>query len=242
MLCALLLDLDDTLLGNPMEEFIPVYFRELSRFLSHRVDSQVLITELIRATGAMDADGGAGLTNEEAFAAVFYPAVGVDRAELEPVIARFYSDRFPCLRGLTRERPAAREIVSWARERGLQVAIATNPLFPRTAIEQRLEWAGLPVTRHAFDLVTTYENMHATKSRPAYYEEILHRLGRAPEECLMAGDSWDWDVVQPARVGIPAYWIAAPDAPRPDRRAEPLGQGFLDDLGEWLRDRYNRGS
>jgi hypothetical protein len=51
----------------------------------------------------------------------------------------------------------------------------------------------------------------------------------------MVGDDWAWDVVQPGRVGIPAYWIADPATERPDPDPVPLGQGSLGDFLAWIR-------
>jgi FMN phosphatase YigB (HAD superfamily) len=224
---AILLDLDDTLLVNPMSTFIPAYFRALTGYLADRVPAEKLIAELLRATEAMDRNDGSGPTNEEIFAAAFYPALGVERGELEPVLERFYSDAFPSLRARTRPLPEARSVVELAFARGLQVAIATNPLFPRTAIEQRLAWAGASPDDFPYTLVTTYEEMHATKSHPAYYGEILARLGRLPGECLMVGDDWALDVEPACRMGMAAFWVADPAAPRPRADVALVGQGGL---------------
>ena len=234
MLKAILFDLDDTLLGNSMETFMPAYFRALAGYAAHLVSPERLLSELIRGSRAMIANDGTGSTNEETFAAVFYPALGCERAELELVFERFYADEFPRLRSLMQLRPEARPLVEWAFEQDLQVVIATNPLFPRAAIEQRMDWAGVPVADFDYALVTTYENMHATKDHPAYYREILAHLDRQPSECMMVGDNWQWDIVQPAAVGIPAYWIAEPDEAPPEGDVTPVGQGRLADLWEWL--------
>ncbi len=229
MLKALLLDLDDTLLINPMERFIPAYFQALTRFLAGHVPAEALIAELLAGTRAMDGNDGTGPTNEETFAAHFYPALGVPREVLEPEFRRFYAEAFPTLRVLTRPHPDARPLVEWAFASGLQVAIATNPLFPLTAIEQRLEWAGIPAGEFPYHLVTAYESMHATKSHPVYYSEVLERLGRTPGECLMAGDDWAWDIVPAAALGLRTFWIGeAEDAPSEPRvaldGAGPLGE------------------
>jgi HAD superfamily hydrolase (TIGR01549 family) len=249
---AILFDLDDTLLVNSMETFVPAYFQALTRYVAHLIPPERLIPELMRATQAMQANDGTGPTNEEAFAAVFYPAVGHEQAELEPTFWQFYVEEFPKLRRLTRPVPEARPLVEWAFERGLQVVIATNPLFPRSPIEQRLEWAGVPVTEFDYALVTSYEDMHATKAHPAYYREILAQLDRQPEECLMVGDDWERDIVPAVSVGIPVYLIAEPsEAPpslppcteeppslppcRGDKRGVLVGQGTLADLWHQLK-------
>ena len=232
MLRAIFFDLDDTLLSNSMDTFVPLYFRALTRYVGHLIPRECLISELLRGTRAMEANDGTGPTNEEAFAAVFYPALGHEPDELRPVFEQFYAEEFPKLRALTQPRPEARPLIGWAFERGLQVVIATNPLFPRSAIEQRLEWAGVPVTEFDYALITSYEIMHATKAHPAYYREILTRLDRQPDECLMIGDNWEWDIAQAVSVGIPAYWIVGPGSAPPADGVSLIGHGTLADLWE----------
>jgi FMN phosphatase YigB (HAD superfamily) len=227
---ALLLDLDDTLIDNPMDTFIPAYFKALESFVGEVMDPEHFVRQLLIATRTMDGNDGSGPTNEEVFAAAFYPALGVPREELEPLLARFYSEAFPRLAPLTRPRAAAPKVVAWAEEKNLQVVIATNPLFPRTAIEQRMAWGGVGVDRFDYDLVTSYENCRATKSSPAYFREIVSKLGRRPEECLMVGDNWGWDVACAGEAGVPGYWIAPDGAEPPPPTTEVVGRGDLDDL------------
>jgi FMN phosphatase YigB (HAD superfamily) len=240
MLKAILFDLDDTLLGNSMDTFVLAYFQALTQHVARLIPPERLISELLRATRAMETNDGNGPTNEETFAAAFYPALGYEPAALRPIFDQFYAEEFPKLRSLTQRLPEARPLVTWAFERGLQVAIATNPLFPRSPIEQRLEWAGVPVSEFEYALVTTYEDMHATKAHLAYYREILARLGREPEECLMVGDDWKRDIVPAVAVGIPGYWVTPSSATPPPLEGEPgggklVGQGTLADLWEWIR-------
>jgi FMN phosphatase YigB (HAD superfamily) len=227
---ALLLDLDDTLIDNSMDTFIPAYFGALESFVAGTVEPGLFIQELLTATRAMDRNDGTGVSNEEVFASHFYSALGVDREELEPLLSRFYAEAFPQLEPLTSPRPAAPKIVEWAKSRGLQVVIATNPLFPQTAIEQRMAWGRVGVDRFEYELVTCYENSHATKSSPAYFSKIVEFLDRKPDVCLMVGDNWGWDVVCAGEAGLPSYWIADSDAPRPEPAAEVVGQGSLDEF------------
>jgi len=232
MLRAVLFDLDDTLLGNPMETFVPAYFRALWEYVEDLIPPERLMAELMRATEAMNVRRDEPCTNEEIFAKVFYPGLGLERAWVERVFERFYREVFPELRVLTERRPAARSLVEWALEKGHQVVVATNPLFPRGPVEQRLAWAGVPVDEIDYDLVTTYENMHATKSDVAYYVEILDRLGREPEDCLMVGDSWEMDVVPATSLGMHGYWVTE-DNWTPSSDVTLAGRGSLEEL--WQR-------
>jgi FMN phosphatase YigB (HAD superfamily) len=235
MIKALLLDLDNTLLENHMETFIPAYLSALGRHMAGRFEPEVFIDHLMRATDAMVSDTHPGRTNKEAFDAVFFPAIGHSPQELEPMFEDFYAHQFPSLRSVTRPNPAARPLITWAFAQGLQVVIATNPLFPLTAVEQRLEWGGVPVSEFPYDLVTSYETMHATKPRLAYYREIAQRLGRPPGECLMAGDEWDMDIRPAIEVGMQTFWIAEADQDVPAGEPSPTGRGSLADLARWLR-------
>lgn len=232
---AILFDLDDTLLVNPMDTFVPAYFQALTGFMANDLEPRRLIDQLLRATRAMDEDGNPERTNEQAFADVFYPGLGRERAELEPVFERFYQDAFPALRRMTDRVPGAADVVRWALSGGRQVVIATNPLFPRTAIVQRMEWAGLSAEEMPLDLITSYEDMHFTKARPDYYVEIAARLGRRPGECVMVGDNWRWDVVNSVRSGMSAWWIAPADQPVPDPSVAFLGKGTLADFLTFAR-------
>src|SRR5690606_21761084 len=82
----------------------------------------------------------------------------LDRREHEHSFHPFYRERFPELAPLTSAMAAARPLLEYCFERGLAVVVATNPLFPETAIVQRLQWAGLDPAEFPFSLVTTYGN------------------------------------------------------------------------------------
>jgi len=241
MFKAILFDLDDTLLANSIEAFIPFYFEALGKYMAHLISPERLVKEIMRATRAMEENDGTGPTNQETFASVFYPAVGHAREEMEPVFDRFYTEEFPKLEHLTQPIPEARRLVEWAFERDLRVVIATNPLFPRIAIEHRLKWANIPATEFDYALVTSYENMHATKANPAYYSEIVAKLSYEPRECLMIGDDWDRDMMPAALTGISIYWVTKPDdtlLPIPPMQQFKggvlVGQGTVESLWDWI--------
>ena len=104
----------------------------------------------------------------------------------------FYANGYPALRQYTRRKPEACQVVEKAFDLGYDVVIATNPLFPATAIEQRLEWADL--ADFPYRLVTTYENSRACKPNLLYYEQILENIGHCADACLMVGDE-DRDMI-----------------------------------------------
>ncbi|MDX1687458.1 MAG: HAD family hydrolase [Candidatus Promineifilaceae bacterium] len=231
-------DLDDTLLGNNMEHFLPRYFALLGEYARPIfADRDQLLQELLHGTQAMIANPDPGRTNREKFWRTFSERTGVAREEAEPFFNRFYEEEFPKLQAVTERKPVARDLVCACFERGLQVAIATNPLFPRRAIEHRLAWAGLPPAEFDFALVTSYENMHAAKPHAAYYREILTRVGAQPETTLMVGDHWENDIAPAAALGMRTYWIAPEGAELPAPLVEEgllIGAGSLETFHRWL--------
>lgn len=226
---AILFDLDGTLLDSSMENFLPHYFSRLASRVAHIAPPKAFVAHLLAATEVMLANDGPA-TNEEVFAAAFYPFDGHSREELEPIFMDFYERDFPALREFTRRKPEARGVVQHAFDLGHKVAIATNPLFPETAIRQRMAWAG--VDDFPYDWVTTYENSRCCKPNLCYFDAIAERLGVPAGACLVVGDE-DMDMVA-ARAGFTTYLVPgvatalSPDTP------EPTYRGPLADLANLL--------
>jgi HAD superfamily hydrolase (TIGR01662 family) len=205
MLRAVLLDLDDTLLANDMRRFLPPYFSALGQRMAHFVAPDQLVQMLLAATRLMMQNQDPAITNQQAFNAEFFPGLGYPESEVRPVIHAFYEEDFPKLKQYTQPRPEARPLVQAILDQGYAVAVATNPMFPRRAIEHRLEWAG--VLDFPFRLVTTYENSHFCKPNPRYYQEILDKMDCSPQEALMIGDDIENDIEPALQVGLHTYWI-----------------------------------
>lgn len=207
MLQAILFDLDDTLLGNKMDSFLPHYFKLLGEYAAALLDKDRFMQEMLMGTRAMINSTDPTLTNREVFWRVFQQRTGLDQAVVEPYFIRFYQEQFPTLQAITEPVPGAVSLVQWAFNQRLSVVIATNPLFPRIAIEERLRWANLPPAQYPFALVTCYEEMHAAKPNQAYYQEILTRINCPPGKALMVGDDWQNDIVPASELGMATFWI-----------------------------------
>ena len=105
-------------------------------------------------------------TNSDVFWASFLPRVNRTYDELKPLVDEFYRTDFPRLRQHMKRKPAARPLIEAAFRAGFSVAIATQPLFPLTAIRQRMQWAA--VDGFPYALVTSYEIMRTTKPDPRF--------------------------------------------------------------------------
>jgi FMN phosphatase YigB (HAD superfamily) len=229
MTLTLLLDLDDTLLDTNIDAFIPSYFQALARHMAKRTEPDVMLHALLAGVNLMNESEDPTQTLEETFDADFYAKLGASKHDLIHIIEEFYDDIFPQLEGHTRQRPAAVPFVEWAFGRGYRIAIATDPLFPRKATYHRLRWAGFEPER--FELISTFEHFHFTKTHPAYYAEVLGRLGWPEGPILMVGNDTERDLIPAQRLGLKTFLIDGESASNPGFEA---GRGKLADLRPWL--------
>ena len=202
MITTLLFDLDDTLLGNDMGTFLPAYFGRLAGYFATAAGSERLAQEMLSATQAMLANTDPERRLSDVFSDCFSQGTGWPPDEWQSRFDEFTAGQYRELQGITTLRPAARQVIEWAFERGYQVAVATSPLFSLDAIQERLRWAGLDDL--PFALVTSADDSHFAKPRPEYYAEVLARLGRRPDQALMIGNDWDNDIVPAAALGMKA--------------------------------------
>ncbi|HSB67450.1 MAG TPA: DinB family protein [Anaerolineales bacterium] len=232
----LLFDLDDTLLGNEMNSFIPAYLQALAKRMSQVAAPDHLVKTLLSATRQMVENVDPGQTLEAKFDAAFYPNLGVSRPEVQGMIDQFYDEDFPQLRRLTQFKPEAAGIVHQILQRGDQVAIATNPLFPQTAIWQRLNWAGLPVNEVPFALVSSYETFHFAKPNPAFFAEFLAQMGWPKVPVVMVGNDVESDIRAARKLSIPVFWLTSDGSSAWDGQGEVPPNGDLSDLLPFLVD------
>lgn len=229
MSLTLLLDLDDTLLDTNLDAFVPAYFQALSQHMAEHVPPNAMLRALLGGMHLMNENENPTRTLQEVFEASFYPNLGMSKEALSDVLEEFYDNVFPTLAGHTQIRPDAAALIEWALACGFRIAIATDPLFPRKATHHRVRWAGLDPD--GFELISTFDHFHFSKSHPAYYAELLGRLGWPDGPVLMAGNDIMRDLAPAHRLGLATYLIDGESASSPEYVA---GRGKLADLRPWL--------
>ncbi len=234
MTLTILIDLDDTLLGNSMSTFIPAYLSALGEKLSQHSPPEKIARSLMVATGQMFSNTCPSQTLEEAFDPHFYPVLEVEKSQLQGELDTFYEEVFPTLKSLTQHLPEAVKFIEDAFERGYRISIATNPLFPRTAILQRLHWAGLSPEKYPFDLIPSFEDFHFAKPNPAYFAEFLSRLGWPEGPVLMIGNDPDHDVGGAQGMGVPVFWISEGPEELSKGALPPNKSGSIADVLPWI--------
>lgn len=242
MTLTLLIDLDDTLLINSMDTFIPAYLHKLGEQLNGYADPKAMTRELLSATQSMIKNDSPDSTLKDTFDRQFYPALGLDYDQVQPTIEEFYRDKFPTLKVLTGLRQDAVEMVKQAIELGYGIAIATNPLFPLSDIEQRLEWAGFPVDDNLFQLVPSYSTSHFAKPNPAFFAEILGQIGWPEGPVVMVGNDHEADILPARRFGLATFWVT--DSEEEEHHCSmdwepPWASGKLSKLLPWIEGMSN---
>jgi len=201
---TLLFDLDGTLLPLDLDRFMAAYFQALIPKVAAVIEAEAFVQHVWSTTHALMQNEDARYTNIEKFKQLFFAATKLQEADIWPAFEAFYKSDFDNLRRYTEPNDISREICRTAVEKGYQVVVATNPIFPAEAIQRRLAWAG--VDDIPFSLVTTMEQMHFCKPNPKYFLEILDLVHRAPEQCIMFGNDVQEDGVA-GKIGMDTYLV-----------------------------------
>ena len=190
---TVLFDLDGTLLPMDQDVFVKSYLGRIAKAMAlHGYDPDKLVKAIWSGTDAMVRNDGSRL-NEAVFWDTFAGFFGTPTPQERALFDAFYREGFPAVQESCGFTPRAKEVLDKVKALGMQAVLATNPIFPAAATHQRVQWAGLQTSD--FLHITTYENASFCKPNPDYYREILHKLGLAPEECLMVGNDATEDMV-----------------------------------------------
>ena len=230
-LTTILFDLDGTLLPMDQDAFTHDYFKRLAMKLTPLgYDPKLLIDGIWAGVAAMVKNDGS-CTNEEAFWNRFAGIFGEQCRKDEPVFAEFYRTDFQNVQAVCGFNPAAGETIQKLKSMGYHLALATNPLFPATATESRIRWAGL--NKDDFKIYTTYENSCYCKPNPDYYREVLAKIGCDPAECLMVGNDAQEDMIAEA-LGMKVFLLTDCLLNRKGADITRYPQGSFDDLIRYI--------
>ncbi len=201
---TVLFDLDGTLLPMDQDVFAKAYMQGLAlKAAPHGYEPKGLIKTIWAGTAAMVKNDGRQ-TNETAFWTQFTKVYGEAALADISIFDDFYAHEFQEVQKSCGFQPQAAKAISMLKEKGLRVALATNPIFPGVATMSRIRWAGLQP--EDFELITTYENSRYCKPNLDYYRDVLASLGVQPEECLMVGNDVAEDMVA-QQLGMQVFLI-----------------------------------
>lgn len=204
MIKTVMFDLDGTLLPFVQDEFVKHYFGGLCKKLApYGYDPDGVVKNVWKGTGAMVKNDGSRL-NSEAFWETFRAAFP-DKIEVRPITDEFYVKEFDDVKVCMKRIPDHKPMIERLKSAGAEIVLATNPLFPECAVATRLAWVGL--SEEDFAYITHYDNSTFCKPNPKYFTELLEKLGRQPEECIMIGNSVAEDIVSTKSLGIESFLV-----------------------------------
>ncbi len=176
-------DLDGTLLPMNQDEFISNYMKNLSiKMAKNGYEPKKFLDDLMTGTYHMIKNDGI-LTNEQVFWNYFNSLYDT---KIEDVFNEFYNTEFKELKNYVQTSEYSKQIVKILNEKGYNVFLSTNPIFPSIATHERMSWVGL--SKDDFKLVTTYENSKYAKPNLKYFNEILEKFNLKANETIMIGN------------------------------------------------------
>lgn len=227
MIDTVLFDLDGTLLPLDLEHFTRIYFHEMGLLFHDLIEPEKLVRYIWTATNHMVANTEPR-TNETVFMEKFAQLIQGDLQVYQERFMEFYDHGFLKTREAVADIPAIKTSVANLKDKGYQLVVATNPLFPMKAILHRISWAGFEPSD--FSYITSYEKNSFCKPQLGFYQEVLEKIAKKPEQCLMVGNDVQEDLIA-GNLGISTYLITDFLI---NRNEEPVRSDYQGDYQDFL--------
>ncbi|MCD6434925.1 MAG: HAD family hydrolase [Clostridiales bacterium] len=230
---TVLFDLDGTLLPINQEKFIEIYMGAMGEFVASKgINPKKLIKSMWIGTEAMIQNDGS-MTNEERFWKVFNESFGDSELQIKDILDDFYNNLFEKAKIAAKMNPLAKKCVEVLKEKGYEVVLCTNPLFPKIATQTRMRWAGLDCD--SFSMITTYENSSFCKPNMGYYKEALKKIGKKPHACIMIGNDVK-DDMGVEELGMDTFLLKDHLINKEEKDIEKYKQGDFKELYQYIKE------
>lgn len=194
MINTVLFDLDGTLLGMDYNEFEKKYFSLLCNKFKKHCSPEETYKNIWQSTIHMVKNSDGIKLNQEMFFEKFNTFI---KEEVKDIFLNgfneFYDNEFDLVRDITFKMGNMINAVDKLKTKGYDVIVATNPLFPKVAIDKRVKWAGFSL--EDFNYITNFEICRYCKPNPKFYDDVLEINNKKPEECLMVGNDMLEDMI-----------------------------------------------
>lgn len=170
---------------------------------------------------------------------VCYDCLGTNDAETKLIFLDTYGQDFPfdtyekevwemylkqAAEGKLEKKPGVEELLSWLREKGIKIGLATSSR--RKLVMQEIEEAGL---LPYFDSITCGDEITRSKPEPEIYLKACENLKVNPDNAFAIEDSYN-GVRSGKRAGMSV--IMVPDIKQPDEEMRGLADKILQSLHE----------
>ncbi len=230
MITTLFFDLDGTLLPMDLSRFTHDYVSSISRYMTQfGFDPKVFGKAIFEGVNRMCTSSKE--TNEKLFWDYLASYYGHGIYEYIPAVDQYYRTDFKSCQAACPADPRIPVLIEKAKDLGFRLALATNPIFPRIAVEERVRWSGL--NPEDFEYLSTYENSCYTKPDPHYFQEIADRMGVHYDEVLMVGNDLREDAG--ARdAGMSVYYLTDWLVENQAHDLEEFTHGTVEDFSRYL--------
>lgn len=198
---TILFDLDGTLLPMDFDKFMEHYFYHMGRHFDGWMDPKQLAKAILEATEVMITTND-GRSNSDIFMDHFKTLIDGDIEEYKTHFAEYYETLFANVQASTYQSKEMIEAVDVLTNKGYTLVVATNPLFPYRANVHRLSWAGFKPEQFLY--MSSFEDNNYCKPYPMFYQEVLNKIGKTPEECMMVGNDV-FDDLPAGKLGMKTY-------------------------------------
>jgi putative hydrolase of the HAD superfamily len=130
-----------------------------------------------------------------------------DGALAGSIVECFAAHRWQCMQLF----PGVDDALARLRARGLPLALVTNG----DRRQQRRKIEQYQLARY-FDVIVIEGEFGVGKPEEAVYRHALAALGERAEDTWMVGDNLEWDVLAPQRFGLRGVWVDAPGRGLPE--------------------------
>lgn len=203
MINTILFDLDGTLLPMDIDKFLEHYFYHMGRHFDGWIDPKHLATSILEATEVMITTND-GRSNSDIFMEHLATLIDDDIKKYEDHFTEYYETLFANVKATTSQSKEMIEAVQILKDKGYELVVATNPLFPFRANVHRLNWAGFDVDQFLY--MSSFEDNNYCKPYPQFYQEVLEKVNKQPEECMMVGNDV-FDDLPAGTIGMETYLI-----------------------------------
>jgi HAD superfamily hydrolase (TIGR01549 family) len=204
MIKVALLDLDNTLIQNDDIGFARAFLEKLESFGQSYWGVHGLGTAFREGLRCLPTERPPDETVAITLATTIGTIFNLSQEQVKDGLAIFYAEEYPKLKPYCSPQAGAEELIYSLKEDGYRIAIATNPIYPLSAIQLRLSAGNLPLDDN---FITHAENMHYAKPHPAYYAELIAWLGIEPDEAIMLGDRQENDINAAQAINIRGFLL-----------------------------------
>ena len=204
MLKNILFDLDGTLINTLQDNFNEKYFSSIcQKFYDAGYDGKTLSKAVLMGLEVMISNDGKE-SNEDAFWEFFQMYSGINKHDIIGLFDDFYDNEYDEMIDCVKAIEVTGKAINKLKEKGYNLILATNPLFPKKAIEKRAAWGNIDCEN--FTYITSCENSNYAKPNINYYKQIIENNNLNTEETMMFGNDLIEDLVV-EELNIPCYII-----------------------------------